>query len=198
MSEKPILFSGPMVRAILEGRKTMTRRVIKPQPSEFTKAGNGYGNLWPVRRCADGTWTGAVCPYVVGMRLWVREAHYRWTGCGNAPLSFNRDICYSDHPEVRFLNDAAALVTVPSIFMPRWASRLTLEMTAVRVERLREITEADAKAEGVKAESVSTVPGVMGYVAPFAELWDSINGKRAPWESNPYVWVVSFKRVSNE
>ena len=184
MKERPILFSGEMVRAILEGRKTQTRRIVK-----------------------DGTpddWNA--CPYgVIGDRLWVRETWRLWDVLENyvggqntatvqykaGPLGSDRVLTVSDEQRGN-LSNLENDRWRPSIFMPRWASRITLEITGVRVERLQEITEKDALAEGVGYAITRDCK-----VPQFARLWDQINGKHAPWESNPWVWVVEFKRVSN-
>jgi hypothetical protein len=197
MKERGILFSGPMVRAILEGRKTQTRRVVKwPE-----WAGEAYGPVLAAQRPVTGIAyyedghprRRLTCPYgVVGDRLWVRE-----TWAPFCPPDLPRPpgqkaerldtICYRADPhQVRLerMAEDGQLRWRPSIFMPRWASRITLEVKAVRVEQLRDITVGDVRAEGVDPE-----PGAWG------RGWDSINGKRAPWESNPWVWVVSFAKL---
>jgi hypothetical protein len=217
MNEKPILFSGPMVRAILDGRKTMTRRAVKLREREDAHEGND-GTLHAVQdHGCHVTERVIACPYgKTGDRLWVRETCYRWTGCGRAPSRFacigGPQICYADDPEFgtdaqsQSANAYSCVVTVPSIHMPRWASRLTLEVTAVRVERLQAISEADARAEGIDRrmdgpdEEYSGAPGKWGWnpVTAFRHLWDAINaGRGYPWESNPWVWVVAFKLVEN-
>lgn len=157
MNEKPILFSGQMVRAILEGRKTMTRRICKDE--------NDKGR------------------FEVGDRLWVRETHAPCIGGpfepGNAVL-YRADKC--DYYE--------KLLWRPSIFMPRWASRITLEITGVRLERLQYITEDDAKSEGVEGIE----PGEIFF--NFQKLWNSIYSNSGyGWDANPWVCVVSFKCV---
>jgi hypothetical protein len=181
LKERPIIFSGPMVRAILDGRKTQTRRVLRRQPA----------GAWatPGRRA---------CPYgVPGDRLWVRET---WAG----PVL---DIINGDLGE-RFLYRASdsdwkdcrgrSARWRPSIHMPRSASRLLLEITDLRVQRLQDITEEDARAEGVAAHLESALwdgCGEIGYRAHFKDLWDRINSKRGPWESDPWVWVLNFRRM---
>jgi hypothetical protein len=220
--EHPILFSGPMVRAILAGRKTQTRRIVKPQP-ELRDDGwiwcppsakyNAKIDDWVPHarwRCGlNPTECGAAgivqwCPYgQPGDRLWVRETWARWTDV----KSFGCVVYQSDGTARRYLCDGdgegdpvqlgKACKPVepvarwrPSIHMPRWASRLTLEVTDVRVERLQEISEADAMAEGR-----SMTPGdPAGY---FPDTWAAINGADS-WHANPWVWVVSFKRVEGE
>lgn len=202
MIERPILFSAPMVRAILEGRKTQTRRIIKPQPAGqiFLKYGcwNSVDQLEP--------WT---CPYgQPGDRLWVRESwcpgrpgYVNGDGKPYGVLPFERSWPIpKEHPEGIVVRYAATWNNGdqgdevppmrPSIHMPRWASRITLGITDVRVQRLQDIQEADALAEGIKVEVRE-----LGALDPFKRLWDSINAKRAPWESNPWVWCLAFKRV---
>ena len=167
-TDKPILFSSPMVRAIQDGRKTQTRRVVKPPPREW------FGKEWIEAKYK--------CPYPVGTRLWVRETFHHGT---------KDDIIYKAD------GDSGYLKWTPSIFMPRWASRINLEVTATRAERLQEISEEDAKAEGC----------LLYYDAPnrvdrrhpkysenFHTFWDSINGKKYPWRANPWVWRYEFRR----
>lgn len=218
MRERPILFSGPMVRAILSGQKTQTRRAVKPQPPA------GY----PVALCdahgicawgEDGTENGdwwpddaARCPYgQPGDRLWVRETWCPLRSSDyaaaprSAPLPEDRakvTIAYqADHIDPR--GDAGPLEWRSPLFLPRWASRLTLEIEAVRVERLQEISHDDAAAEGMytgawRSEEGPKPPSGQMHsyaVERFRRVWDAINGKRAPWASNPWVWVVTFRSV---
>ena len=201
MKELPILFSGEMVRAILDGRKTQTRRVIKPQPLWV-----GDPNVAFKTHSANPK--GIInCPYgQPGNRLWVRETSVRFTGCaqngkpwGSIPFMLSPDgdpykamlpIIGNEKP-VGSLNRAAACVTVPSIFMPRWASRILLEVTSVRVERVQDITE-----DGAMAEGIASTAGYMEHRRCFKNLWDSINLKRGyGWGANPWVWVIEFKRL---
>lgn len=194
MSESQILFSAPMVRAILDGRKTQTRRVI---PDEW----------W---RCLDPddeddrAQALTMCPYgAPGDRLWVRET-WAWSGDTTVPEDervARGDVWFRADPE----RTNPAIKWHPSIHMPRWASRITLEVTAVRVERLQAITEEDARAEGHSSEPnpacVNGEPGHVWYFDPrtwFAHLWNAINSKRAPWASNPWVWMVGFRRLPRE
>ena len=195
--ERPILFSAPMVRAILEGRKTMTRRVVKPQP------------IWVGDPCVpfktpDADPKGIIrCPYgQPGDRLWVRET---WSAClpmvnysAGGARYFPDD--HQSYNELVRLYDTQRGNWRPSIFMPRWASRITLEVVGARVERLLEITESDAKSEGIDLKGFrSTTEGIAGreHTIEFAGLWDSINGKKHPWESNPWVWVIEFNKLAN-
>jgi len=178
MKERPILFSGPMVRAILEGRKTQTRRVVKPQPAHIP----GIGTVLNI-----DTITGRACPYGnPGDRLWVREAwaHRRWM-LGDA----------SPNPTTVYRADGEDLKGCarwrPSIHMPRWASRIALEVVSVRVERLQDISEEDAKAEGI-----DWVIGYRSRIPLFSALWERINGLGS-WNANHWVWVVEFKRRRN-
>ena len=194
--EKPILFSAPMVRAILEGKKTQTRRVVKPTQStprvaplrmepwlidgeqETDDHGlpcwAGYHPDYP----GEAKWFS--CPYGgVGDHLWVRET---WNCIDTGRLTQRQDW-------VRYrATDGEEMYWRPSIHMPRWASRLTLEITGVRVERVQDITHDDAVAEGCyEVEGRSW--GRLG----FSQLWDSINAKRGySWEANPWVWCVGF------
>jgi hypothetical protein len=194
MKERPILFSGPMVRAILDGRKTMTRRVVRLSAGEIAHEG-GDGSLHAVANTTGGCCVERViqCPYgVPGDLLWVRET---WATTEQAGV-------HPSDAEILYRATDPDWVTWdgwrwrPSIFMPRWASRLKLRITSVSVERVQEITEEDAMREGVNAESVSTQPGIYSYRAPFAALWDDINAKRGfGWDANPWVWVVGFEQV---
>jgi hypothetical protein len=192
MKERPIIFSGPMVRAILDGRKTMTRRVVKLRDGEIAHDGDD-GSLHAV---ANTTWCDCIervihCPYgVPGDLLWVRETWATTEQAGVHPS--DAEMLYrATDPDWETMDGWR---WSPSIFMPRLASRLTLRITSVRVELVQEITEHDAMREGANAESVSTQPGIYSYRAPFAKLWDSINAKRGfNWDANPLVWVVGFE-----
>jgi len=194
MKERPILFNRPMVRAILEGRKTQTRRVASKQVLSECHPNSMSFETW--------------CPYgKPGDRLWVREA-WNWGFIdedGIARYAGNRRGIPSQKSEKTFVvyaADGEENFYKPSIHMPRWASRITLEVTGVRVERVQEITEDDARAEGVEPKPDAHIASrfARGEVGPtqleFYHLWDSINAKRGySWESNPWVWVVSFRRV---
>jgi len=175
--ERPILFSGPMVRAILEGRKTQTRRLFNGRAKwHFIES---HGDL-------------SICPYGhPGDRLWVREAHHVLRA-GNVDGS-GREIVYrADDPDFPY-------GWTPSIHMPRWASRIDLEVTGVRAERLQEISDEDARAEGIVNKhggwnASETVYGV-NYTGPFSHLWESINGPGS-WDANPWVWVIEFQPIT--
>lgn len=199
MKERPILFSGPLVRAIMGGRKTQTRRVVVPQPLEAPIA---IEHFHPHIVRPDGEDWHIVCPYgAPGDRLWVRES-LTWDDKHNR-LAFSADLAPVD---VTHAPDDASPIsrkTIPSIFMPRWACRLLLTLTAVGVERLQDITESDAVAEGfgevngalIKSEEFgATLPQA---IYQFAKRWDELNAKRGyPWASNPWVWVLTFKPVA--
>ena len=202
--ERPILFSDRMVCAILEGRKTQTRRVVKQQ--DVLDSRNEVG-VWDGPG-EVGEWEVSRCPYgQVGDRLWVREAWH----CDGDPkfVEYNPEIGLSATPDCFYRatemcrNPNAGWRWRPSIHMPRWASRITLEITGVRVERLQDISEEDAKAEGVEligARLVNDDGSTTAYTHKmhFEALWDSINEDRGySWESNPWVWVVNFKRIES-
>ena len=199
MKERPILFSGPMVRAILDGRKTQTRRVVKPQPP------HDFGP-WNNATTRSGGNEDFGCPFGrLGDRLWVRETFfiddYRYFRCA-LPKNRPSDVDYRNY---YFRADGECCEQVPececasvgspwkpSIHMPRWACRLLLDVKSVRVERLQEINGIDALAEGITRED---------GVAPwrlFKRLWDSINEKRGyGWGTNPWVWVIEFQFVED-
>ena len=202
MTEKPILFSGEMVRAILEGRKTQTRRVVNPQPwmdatrcetYHDSRTGN-TGVCFFQNNLAIGD-ANVLSPYGhSGDLLWVRET---WAQlCEADELTGDCDVAYraDDWPEDEPGPDYIKGTWRPSIFMPRWASRITLELTGIIVERVQDITDDGAIEEGVNRANTS----IPGYASTrFAKLWDSINAKRGfPWSSNPWVWVVSFRVVA--
>lgn len=169
--EHPILFSGPMVRAILDGKKTQTRRVMTPQP--------GHGVMQPV----VGQYFQKPCPFgVIGDRLWVRETFATYSGDeGTSGLLYRADPMFDTTTVFDW-------TWKPSIHMPRWASRLDLEITGLRVERIQDITEEDAQAEGRTLQDFGS--GGPGY---FPHTWDALNAKRGfSWAANPWVWVIGF------
>lgn len=178
MSEKPIIFSGPMVRAILEGRKTMTRRVVKPQPAPRR---THFGRLSRVdfRYCSF---------FGVG-RLWVRESISK-----PHPLDVDNR-CFTGF--YRATDPDRKVKWRPSIHMPRWACRLVLEITGVKVERLQDITASDAIDEGIDGAGGNDEFRNRPSVENFQILWDSINGERegCAWACNPWVWAITFKVV---
>ena len=192
MAERPILFSGPMVRATLAGKKTQTRRIVNhAHVADADTWMTDELGWWEFGVFGEG---GVVahgdvvrCPYGArGGHLWVRET---WSAerIGADVLVAYRASCADDGTFDYVAPDGsvANLQVVrwkPSIFMPRAASRLTLEVTGVRVERLQAISDGDIEAEGFE-----------GTVEAFANGWDTINGKRAAWKMNPWVWVVEFK-----
>ncbi len=195
-----------MVRAILERRKTMTRRIVKPQPPEhcwqalFDNNGNGnfYQNLDGGGDCDDVFPRGdniIRCPYgTIGDRLWVRET---FAPVGN-PGRLGFYIRYKAD-EMKAIGAYGATKWKPSIFMPRSASRITLEITNVRVERLQEINQGDCFAEGIERrpnyENQSPSINAETYGKDECiKLWESINGTGS-WKTNPWVWVIEFKRV---
>jgi len=182
MKERPILFSGPMVRAILEGRKTQTRRVIKPQP-----VGSNY--RIDLKK--------PVCPYGrPGDRLWVRETFVRFDRSHWPPkYGYKADTLGPGFEESEQARKDLGYKWRPSIFMPRAASRLDLEVLGVRVERIQEISSEGAMDEGVYKKIDQPANNFLPIPA-FRELWDSINAKRGfAWESNPWVWVVDFRKL---
>ncbi|HBQ8415302.1 MULTISPECIES: hypothetical protein [Klebsiella] len=236
MKERGMIFNGEMVRAILDGRKTQTRRIMKPQPEPCPRGGHWWpSNVFKTMLHVEeemqngkGGWGGLVgdaCPFGdVGDRIWVREA-YRFpaslddvspTGVGEmavatgyrkpwAPTFYEFTGTFSDGwkgfetpPKV---SDAGKLR--PSIHMPRWASRILLEITDVRVERLNAISEEDARAEGIIDGGCLNCgePEPCGCANPepdatdaFAYLWQSIYGQEN-WNADPWVWVIEFKRI---
>jgi hypothetical protein len=212
--EKPILFSGEMVRAILAGRKTQTRRLVTV-PWKGSRRALPYEPWWVsedgklLAQDEYGDFHEAstrMAPYGhAGDRLWVKETfqinHVKYVR-GRLPKSrpttlaevlYRADGNYAEQFEQ--VDSPEMAIWRPSIFMPRWASRLTLAVTGVRIERLHAITDDDAKAEGVWHEPRHD--GMLSHPRlAYAELWDKINGKRAPWEKNPWVWVVDFRVVN--
>ncbi|MDR6350870.1 hypothetical protein [Pantoea sp. SORGH_AS_0659] len=224
MRERGIIFNAEMVRAVLEGRKTQTRRIMKVQPESnqlgllrITASTNrsDTGKYHWAESNATGNHVRSklfACPFgAVGDRLWVREAfrvHSRPTDVATLVYksSEKQSWTHQTHrvPIEKCNKPAVVDKWTPSIHMPRWASRITLEITGVRVERLWDITEDDAKAEGCTFEALRFQPGTreveeMGHTAvyQFGGLWQSIYGEES-WQANPWVWVIEFKRVEGD
>lgn len=232
MKERPILFSGPMVRAILAGRKTQTRREVKPHFSADVDEVSERPALDPVLKCVvsghSGEWEDdhgldevRRCPYGrPGDRLRVKE--HAWMFCERRPNGVTK----TGRPKWHYvpLREApvhycAAHQEKPSIdvvhpdtgnawgwrkklgrFLPAWASRITLEVVSVRVERLNDISEEDALAEGVEPYEPRETGMLKGRdqelpSEAFRTLWESLNGPGS-WAANPWVWVVEFRRVA--
>lgn len=225
-----MIFNGEMVRAILDGRKTQTRRIMKVQPSDgFHPTHNGYdldlnahwytpgvvdknGYLQPAKKDVFGVADeneGYTCPFgAVGDRIWVRET-WAEAGAGAPDLKLYR-ANYPEHVPTHYENvpPVDEIRWTPSIHMPRWASRLTLEITGVRVERLNGISETDAGAEGIDMEALFDAQDCYDCIADhnmtgrptatgaFKYLWESIYGEES-WKANPWVWVIEFKVVPN-
>ena len=212
MREIPILFSASMVRAIIDGKKTQTRRVVKPQLSGCPYNDNG---IWVERWFHTGDDDREIrCPYGQrGDKLWVREnwQYYDWNEDGMPCIRYAADnaTVWPEVPEewAERIDDIWATLSSeddnmardrrwrPSIHMPRWASRITIEITAVRVERLQDISEADALDEGITYNDIAN-NGLDPMRARrwYRGLWESINGTGS-WDENPWVWVIDFRRM---
>lgn len=213
-TERPVIFSGRAVRAILEGRKTQTRRVVRADCQDYQRLFLDEQGILRQGGMQDQAWTKVGrwvrCPYgKPGDRLWVRETIERGPDmpCGIAStlpgIKYSADLSpvpFRDGAPFGWCGRAAwhwqREKPLPAMFMPRWASRLTLEILSVRVERLQEISENDALAEAptFTEDADPSVSDSIG-VCMFAHLWDGINGEKAPWSSNPWVWALSFKVV---
>ena len=199
ISERGMIFNAEMVRALLDGRKTQTRRPIKWKQTRFTEIGEREdGSKWPWSEDAEHAcdfWHP--CPFgAVGDRICVREAfrvHSRATDVATLVYKASERNSWTEQtrrvPVAVCNKPATPEKWTPSLHMPRWASRILLEITGVRVERLRSMSQDDARAEGVIAAS-----GPMEAGLAFRELWDSIYGEES-WKANPWVWVIEFKRV---
>ncbi|EMP9987306.1 hypothetical protein RFH01_000923 [Klebsiella pneumoniae] len=197
MKERGMIFNGEMVRALMSGRKTQTRRPIKWKQTRFTEIGEREdGSKWPWSEDAEHAcdfWHP--CPFGdVGDRIWVRETWNKYGGL----LTYRADHDWIDDMRKETVCTAK---WVPSIHMPRWASRILLEITDVRVERLNSISQEDAQAEGLELTGwrpTYSDPDSGGEVMTpydnFAQLWESIYGEES-WKANGWVWVISFKRV---
>ncbi|MBW6333091.1 hypothetical protein ACV36R_29240 [Pseudomonas aeruginosa] len=195
--ERPILFNDQMVRAILDGRKTVTRRVMKPQPDFL---GSMVDPNTPFKPLDAGLHARITCPYgEPGDRLWVRETwglQVRSYGGGAGEFivyrATNPDAIYCRSSEGR----EYPVKWKPSIHMRRHSSRILLEITAVRVERLQDISNDQAIAEGIDTHPMGFYGnGCITAGGAFLELWESINGD-GRWADNPWVWVIEFKRVA--
>ncbi len=223
------MFSAPMVRAILEGRKTQTRRIIKPQPPAELLVGRTLGpiygtDLWAIwstygtAKAAQGNQT-LKCPYGAEpheekvSRLWVRET---WKGAKwpdwSVAIEYKAGGTYTPPKDTHFTTLGRLNAWTPSIHMPRWASRIDLEVVKVRVERLQDISEEDAKAEGVQGGYPTMLDWANHFKEPqiakdmvsrggktnawycYRKLWTEINGAES-WDANPWVWVIEFKRI---
>lgn len=241
MKERPILFNGPMVQALLDGRKTQTRRIIKCICNSWhiDRVLGDWGLSVPPHQW-DGSdpeplwrWTGkkqpkagdwvevfqtevddhrggpVSCPFgTVGDRLWVRETWALPSAFDEfSPSNARQKVKPHLYPNCFYIADSSACgvnadyaskgKTRPSIHMPRWASRITLEITGVRVERLNDISEADAAAEGCDGKCpVGNIPMYQSgpFAYHYAQLWESINGPDS-WAANPWVWVIEFRKV---
>jgi hypothetical protein len=220
MKERPILMSGPMVQAILGGRKTQTRRVVKPQPTEYGLEfieSDGFSawqddGLLLGELSNDGGPCQRICPYgIPGDRLWVKETWAVAPTLNNRkPSELLPDQTFI-HYRTNYGNESH-FVWRSSIHMPRWASRITLEVAGVRVERVQEITTNDIQAEGIVPDyPVDCIDAAQDLFWKWQDLWDSINAKRGyPWSiddlpdgwpidkpfyGNPWVWVVEFKVI---
>ncbi|HBW1512133.1 TPA: hypothetical protein MEH66_000462 [Klebsiella quasipneumoniae subsp. similipneumoniae] len=237
MTERGMIFNAEMVRAILDGRKTQTRRIIKWKQTRFTEIGEREdGSKWPWSEDAEHAcdfWHP--CPFgAVGDRIWVRET---WATLGNEDgccVDWEGNLCKGDERSAARIYRASCeqrpgdygLWSIPddtywkphtkehkfegawrpSIHMPRWASRILLEITDVRVERLNAISEEEAEAEGIDMEALydsqdcydciagHNMTGRPTVTGAFKYLWESIYGEEG-WKSNPWVWVIEFKRV---
>lgn len=196
MKERPILFSAPMVRAILDGRKTVTRRIVKARDLEWMDVHQGLREPDNAERCPHGQ---------PGDRLWVQEAwraELTWNTTKPSGIPDEAALWYEadDQPRNNGRGTKFKGKLRSSIHMPRAASRITLEVTGVRVETLQDIDLADALAEGISdtgaiiLDSAGNEQG--GPIAEYAVLWEQINGTGS-WDANPFVWVVTFRRIDH-
>ena len=207
MKERPIIFNAEMVKAILDGRKTQTRRALTAKHIHLLNVAAQAGECYPLEDNHEGSqsYYRQFCPFgKIGDRLWVRET---WAEAGgNAPELKLYRANYPAHIPSHYENIPAPeeIRWTPSIHMPRWASRINLEITNVRVERLNDISEADALAEGCVAlegckwhtfEEANAGTPMHDHTAKdaFSSLWQSIYGEES-WSSNPWVWVIEFKQ----
>lgn len=192
--ERPIIFSAPMVRAILEGKKSQTRRIAKPRVNPSLLEPGTWSDEY-VLHPGNREWLMRDCPYgAPGDRLWVREAfihepaEYLPEASTSIPYRPASTVYRAD-----CAGDTRGHGWSSPIHMPRWASRITLEVTGVRVERLQAISEADAHAEGIDGEQLFRAQGYSP--SAYQRLWESINGLGS-WDANPLVWVLAFRRLT--
>jgi hypothetical protein len=197
---KPMLFSSSMILALLDGSKSMTRRMMKPQPdAAFLARGvEGIVPQWPAQNgvrwfMSDGLSELVKCPHPPGSRIWVKETFT----IANCEVVYRASVSKDDMDLSESWMEGP---WKPSIFMPKWASRITLEVTAVKVERLQDISEEDAKAEGVSPICkccyglIPCSTSEPTWLLPFQRLWETIHGPGS-WEQNPWLWVYQFKRI---
>ncbi len=215
MTEYPIIFNSDMVKAILEGRKTQTRRPINPQPDEGTLVGFSFfsGNdAIEIRDYTKGTSMIIKCPFgKVGNRLWVKETWNITQFDNHGKLEFPNIYYRADSSTQLFVSDVVWKYNRPnngkwrpSIHMPRWASRITLKITGVNVQRIQEITHKECELEGANDEkwqswsedawNAGLPPGshIENIKEHFENIWNSIYGN---WDSNPWVWVINFEKI---
>jgi hypothetical protein len=229
---RPIIFTGESVRAILAGSKVQTRRIMKPQPPEWVREFGQTAFTPPGHISGRGEYEDQgpgekffKCPYgVPGDRLWMREAWLglhrdHWAHPNQSKESVVNErgdrnaVAYraDTTPEGEEIRRQYGYRWRPSIHMPRWASRITLEVTEVRVQRLQEISGEDAQAEGISPLAASEISSELlrafpsmrrgasereeRMLAAFGYQWDRLNAKRAPWPSNPWVWGITFRRI---
>lgn len=210
MRERPILYSTPMIQAILSGSKTQTRRVLKAKTLRDLELGHQLGECFALEdpRSNDCGYIQSFCPYgQIGDQLWVRESWYHKGEIFRSYPDAEDDFYFSPQKKAAYVADGKppkdwTVRKRPSIHMPRWASRIQLEITNIRFELLNDISEADALAEGCIADPCDHArqicedieccgPTAKGH---FKSLWESINGPGS-WSANPWVWVVEFKVI---
>jgi hypothetical protein len=202
MKERPILFTTGNIQAILEDRKTQTRRIIKPQPIlDYDSGYVFWGNrAFDIHGLPISVELPLLSPYQPGMVLWVRETfaktgdnwHDDWPGHGDYYYKADDPWNEVEWP-IKYPKMKRWYTWRPSIFMPKEACRIRLQVEEVNVERLRDISDEDCKAEGLTAPMITDHSQGGWYVA-YKALWESINGKGS-WNKNPWVWVIKFKRI---
>jgi hypothetical protein len=205
MTERPIIFNSEMVKAILEGRKTQTRRPIRPQPPHWRWDHNEFDERC-INIASDDDKDGyyVICPFgKVGDRLWVRET---WKKLPDGRIGYKA----SPDETCQYGNFILISNWKPSIHMPRWASRITLKITSVKVQRVQEITAEDCEFEGISGTTKSSPVNRLPYeeyncgnglvygdpITAYLNLWNSIYDKTYPWESNPWVWAITLERTN--